>query len=436
MAAVLGLSPWLQMSANAGEGNNYPWKSDTVFPACSVDDWGYCKKYCTSWVAWALHDRNGFELPSGLGDASNWKERSATLGYTVDSTPTLGAVAWFSYGHVAWVETVSADKKTVHIEEYNYDYMGNYHDRDVKTVDVSAFIHFKDLPSGGSPPGQPADPNHDGVADVVVVPFVGTGSGNTEAHALNGGGYGSWLFNLATAETAKPARNGYHLFADLNGDHTDDMYEVSMDAGSTVDVHVKAGPNFTTSLGDWATPIRGQSPTTAKVALADVNNDGKPDLYVFTLRASNMVDVHILDGRNFTQSLGDFATPAGVTAMNDYEILANDYNRDGTPDMYLVSLRGDGARTYVHVLDGRGFQTWLGHWRTPFAACDITHTRVLSGDKNSDGQPDLYFTVHNNGAGKIDVLVLDGRNFNNWVGMWTTIAGATSFAVADIALAG
>lgn len=439
LAISFMLSPVQQ--ARAGEGDNYPWPTDSTFPSCQgvgpFDEWGYCKRYCTSWVAWALHDRNGFELPRGLGDASTWKDRAASLGFTANNTPALGAVAWWSSNHVAWVKAISSDGKKITIEEYNNPAgSGIYGTRSVMSNNPDSYIHFKDLPSGGSPPGQPADPNHDGVADVVVVPFVGTGSGNTEAHALNGGGYGSWLFNLATAETAKPARNGYHLFADLNGDHTDDMYEVSMDAGSTVDVHVKAGPNFTTSLGDWATPIRGQSPTTAKVALADVNNDGKPDLYVFTLRASNMVDVHILDGRNFTQSLGDFATPAGVTAMNDYEILANDYNRDGTPDMYLVSLRGDGARTYVHVLDGRGFQTWLGHWRTPFAACDITHTRVLSGDKNSDGQPDLYFTVHNNGAGKIDVLVLDGRNFNNWVGMWTTIAGATSFAVADIALAG
>jgi hypothetical protein len=203
-----------------------------------------------------------------------------------------------------------------------------------------------------------------------------------------------------------------------------------------VDVHVKAGPNFTTSIGDWATPIRGQSPYTAKVALADANHDGKADLYVFTLRADNKVDVHILDGRNFTTSMGDFATPAGVTVMNDYEILVNDYNRDTTLDMYLVSLQGNGARSDVHVLDGRGFQTWLGHWQTPFGACDITHVRVFSGDKNSDGQPDLYFAVYNDGAGKIDVLVLDGRSFNSWIGMWQTIAGASSFAVADIALAG
>jgi surface antigen len=407
----------------------------------------YNYRNCTDYVAWKLAAVSGWNPNASMGNASGWAAWAIDHGYVVDTKPAVGAVAWwaaaswnFDAGHVSYVDAVNKDSTgtitTVTVSEYNFNVTGGYGTRTIEKAKPNKYIHFADSTSSGGGTPQPSDPNHDGLADVVVVPFVGTGSGKTEAHALNGSGYTSWLFNVATGEAGKTARNGYHSFADLNGDHVDDLYEISMDPTSTVDVHVKAGPNFTTSIGDWATPIRGQSPYTAKVALADANHDGKVDLYVFTLRPGNMVDVHILDGRNFTASLGDFATPASVTTMNDYEIVVNDYNRDGTMDMYLVSLKGNGTRADVHVLDGRGFQNWFGHWQTPFGACDVTHVRVFSGDKNGDSQPDLYFAVYNNGVGKIDVLVLDGHSFSSWVGMWQTIAGASSFAVADITLAG
>lgn len=283
---------------------------------------------------------------------------------------------------------------------------------------------------------QPTDANHDGQPDVMVVPFIGTGSGKTEAHALNGNGFNNWVFNLATGENGKTARNGYHLFADYNSDRVTDMYEISMNPAGSTNVHIKAGPNFTSSLGDWATPIQGQSPYTAKTALYDKNGDGKADLYMFTPRPGNKVDVHILNGTSFNQSLGDFATPAGFTTMNDYEMLVGDYNHDGNGDMYLVSLKGGGTKADVHVLSGAGgFQNWLGHWTTPFGACDVNHARVMIGDHNDDGQPDLYFGVYNNGAGKMDVHVLNGHGFNNYIGNWATIAGAGSFATTDLALA-
>ena len=281
----------------------------------------------------------------------------------------------------------------------------------------------------------PTDPNHDGHPDLMVVPFVGTGSGKTEVNALEGHGFGSWLYNLPSGEGSKASRNAYHLFADYNGDRVTDLYEISMSPYGSTDVHVKAGPNYTASLGDWVTPIQGQSPYTAKAALADKDGDGKAELYVFT-STNYKVDVHVLDGNSFHDSRGDFATPAGITTMNDYEMLVGDYNHDGTPDMYLVSLKGGGTKADVHVLSGAGgFQNWLGHWPTPFGACDVNHARAMLGDYNHDGQPDVYFGVYKNSENKIDVHVLDGHSFNGYIGSWPTIAGAGSFATTDLALA-
>ncbi|MGH3907187.1 MAG: CHAP domain-containing protein [Pseudonocardiaceae bacterium] len=78
-----------------------------------VDNWGYYSRYCTSWAAWALHDRNGFEMPRAIGHAANWGSWASSHGYTVNMTPAPGAVAWWNgnfghgFGHVAWVEAVS-----------------------------------------------------------------------------------------------------------------------------------------------------------------------------------------------------------------------------------------------------------------------------------------------------------------------------------------
>src|SRR4051812_8163035 len=51
----------LPVGLGAGSGDDYPYKDraqDSGF-----DPWGEYFRECTSWVAWALHSRNGFEMP-------------------------------------------------------------------------------------------------------------------------------------------------------------------------------------------------------------------------------------------------------------------------------------------------------------------------------------------------------------------------------------
>lgn len=148
---VFGLAETQALPAHADGGDNYPWKTGTAFPNCTLDTWGYCEQYCTSWVAFALHDRNGFEIPRGLGDASTWKDRASGLGYTADNTAAAGAVAWWNWNHVAWVKSVSADGQTVQLEEYNNpDGSGAYNTRSVAANNPEKYIHFKDLGSSSA----------------------------------------------------------------------------------------------------------------------------------------------------------------------------------------------------------------------------------------------------------------------------------------------
>ena len=146
MAAIAVLLGALAMAPVALAGvDDYPapWRAPTPKDSM-IDTWRYYNRECTSFVAWRLHSRNAFEMPHAIGNAGYWGTWAKNNGYPVNSTPAVGSVAWFSAGHVAWVEAVN-NNGTVLIEEYNYDYNGNYHERTIANSSVTGFIHFKDM---------------------------------------------------------------------------------------------------------------------------------------------------------------------------------------------------------------------------------------------------------------------------------------------------
>ncbi len=74
----------------------------------------YTPGQCTHWTKSVL----GW-VPNGWGDATNWAANAKADGYSVVSTPKVGAVAW-RYGHVAAV--IGVGDGTVTITEQNYDW--------------------------------------------------------------------------------------------------------------------------------------------------------------------------------------------------------------------------------------------------------------------------------------------------------------------------
>lgn len=149
----------IQTITASGTGDNYPepWRSGGGTPyyyngvfQFNYDSWGYAVQNCTSWVAWALHDRNGFEIPRAIGNAKEWGGWAKNNGYTVDGNPKIGSVAWWISNHVAWVKSVNSDG-TVTIEEYNYNWSGTYNCRNIPINSVQ-YIHFKDINPDTTPP--------------------------------------------------------------------------------------------------------------------------------------------------------------------------------------------------------------------------------------------------------------------------------------------
>ncbi len=122
---------------------NYPYVDDEMGV---VDQWSTYTKNCTSYVMWKINQaglpfHNDPTGPNGssttMGNASTWDERAQTIGYTANSSPSVGnPVNWEinsggagSAGHVAWVEQVNSDN-SIFISEWNWNWGdGKYNER-------------------------------------------------------------------------------------------------------------------------------------------------------------------------------------------------------------------------------------------------------------------------------------------------------------------
>jgi len=135
---------------------NYDWgpiHTTTYGDPSTNSERGFGYRNCTDWVAYRLHQLTGAVASSSLGNGGDWynnapaSERSsipkawdaAVIPATYDAKGNET-----SYGHVAFVESMSPDSKTMTISEYNHDALGDGDERTV-TVAGSAFTEFVDF---------------------------------------------------------------------------------------------------------------------------------------------------------------------------------------------------------------------------------------------------------------------------------------------------
>lgn len=146
---------------SAGFGN------DGYAAASGTSYWGMHPGHnCTNYAAYRLI-RNGANASylQGNGNAHQWGGQARSHGVTVNSTPAVGAIAWWdsnsggagSLGHVAYVEAVSSGY--VLLSEDNHG--GTFHWIRLTPggPQPTAYLHFKDLTGPpGSSPSAPAAP--------------------------------------------------------------------------------------------------------------------------------------------------------------------------------------------------------------------------------------------------------------------------------------
>ena len=113
-----------------------------------LDKWYEWECECTSYAADKLNER-GVPFTSRYKgvhwkSAINWINAATSAGVPYNKTPRRGDVAWFAYGHVAYVEAVDS-YGNVTISEYNAGHPHDYSTRTISrgsTAYPSYFIHF------------------------------------------------------------------------------------------------------------------------------------------------------------------------------------------------------------------------------------------------------------------------------------------------------
>ncbi len=233
LGGVLGSSPAL-----AGT-DDYPAQWRNAPMDSIIDSWGEYNRECTSFVAWRLHSRNRFEMPFH-DNATGWGPDAVRRGFAVNMSPAVGAVAWWSSGHVAWVEAVNNNSVT--IEEYNRDFTGHYSERSVAANSVTGYIHFKDIAAS---------------ADLFFIKTRNTGSGRVEVHSATvASGYQNGQHSVTRFGTGDQ-NNGWFQIEDVDGDGRPDLAFIKThNTGSgRVEVHWRTAASGFQSGIDVATAL-------------------------------------------------------------------------------------------------------------------------------------------------------------------------------------
>jgi prepilin-type processing-associated H-X9-DG protein len=214
--------------------NDYPYRGT----ANRLDPWGFYTGYCTSFVAFRLSQEgvrfHGASLtgPNGrtafFGNGGSWDAAARSIGYTVDSHPSVGSVAvwhggenyaWWG-GHVAYVMAVDASGQAV-VEEYNWSHYLGYGTR---TTQAPRYIHFVAGHSVTPPAPAPA-PAPSGAHLYRVTDVVRQRSGPGTSYATLGFLQNGQQISIACQVRSASTINGTSIWDRLtNGSYVTDYY--------------------------------------------------------------------------------------------------------------------------------------------------------------------------------------------------------------------
>jgi hypothetical protein len=264
-----------------------------------------------------------------------------------------------------------------------------------------------------------ADLNSDGKVDLAVA----NGSSN-DATVLLGNGAGG--FGAAPGSPLRLGGNPADMAtADLNGDgHPDLALSVWQENWRVAVLLGDGAGGFSPAPGS---PVAlGTRSGTAKVALDDLNADGKHDLIVAN-SDSRVVSIRFGDG------VGRFGAAGTVAAGNSPSSLAvADVNRDGKVDL-VVGAQADRAgrfRPGLTIMLGNGAGGFRRAPGSPMAVPGAP-TSLAAVDLNADRRLDV--AVANSDAGSVTVLLGNGAGrFRPAIDSPFPVPSPTEIAGADL----
>ena len=250
----------------------------------------------------------------------------------------------------------------------------------------------------------------DGSADLVVAK-----SNGSAVSVLVNDGQGRFAPAVDYDTAASPVSVA---LADLDGDHELDVATADADR-KAVSVLLNHGDGTLERKVDYGTDLGPVA-----VAAGDLDGNGRPELVTAT--TSGSVSVLLNRGKGTFAAKADYAVGGAANSL----ALA-DFDGDGFLDAAVASPRARKGR-HVTVLLGAGDGTF--RLRRLFPA-RVYASRLLSGDPNADGHPDLVYSD----GGALAVLLNRGEaTFQTplWYGLADTIAAGDFNADGRLDLAG
>ena len=246
-----------------------------------------------------------------------------------------------------------------------------------------------------------ADVNGDGRLDLVVT-NVGRFGNNSNVGVLLGNGDGTFQAQQTFATGFAP---DWVTVADVNDDGKPDL--VVSDSGYVPDpgttLSVLLGNGNGTFQNQMTLLSGGQIPQSAVVA--DVNGDGKPDIVVSNYDGNGDVGVLLGNGNGTFRGPQTFATTS-----NPYSVLASDVNGDGALDLVVGNPKTGSLGVFPGNGDGtfRPQQTFSTS-REPWRGGNV----IAVNDLNTDGRLDIVSSTG---------YVLLGNSNGNFTGQVFTIS--------------
>jgi FG-GAP-like repeat len=296
-------------------------------------------------------------------------------------------------------------------------------------------------PSGGFGPNAVAmaDVNGDGKPDLIVANWCtdGTCVASSVAVLL---GKGDGTFQAAVTYGSGGLYADSVAIADFNGDGKPDIVvgncgfpkKTACDASSSGNVAVllNAGNGTFSHAVSYSL---GTNVGATSVAVADLGN-GTLDLIVAAGSAGNSTVDVLLGNGNGTFGAATSYNSGGFTALS---VAVADVNDDGKPDLVVANWCTDATcvASSVGVLLGNGDGTFGA--ATTYDSGGFLANSVAIGDVNGDGKPDVVVSNANTStivaAGDVGVLLGNGDGtFQTAVAYSRSGVGAASVVISDV----
>jgi len=213
--------------------------------------------------------------------------------------------------------------------------------------------------------------------------------------------------------------------ADLNGDRSLDLVTANKDA-STVSVLLNRGDGTFETRRGYGT---GRASKPESVAIADLNDDGKPDLA--TANFEDTVSIFLNRGDGSFQTRSDLRAGSGPRS-----VAIADLNRDRRPDVVTANTSTGETVDSVSVFLNKGSGLFRRQLDYRKAGLELGFGSVAIGDLNGDGRPDVA-TGNDTDPGTDSILINrgDGRfqpRFDYVTGRGEEASGARTIAIADL----